>query len=57
MELDEGDAVVLPRDLDPGDVAVEAEQAEERPARRDGRREVAHHQHSVGRRRDTQYGL
>ena len=48
MELDEGDAVVLPRDLDPGDVAVEAEQAVQRPARRDGRRDVAHHQNSVG---------
>ena len=47
VELHEGDAIVLPRDLDPGDVAVEAEQAVQRPARRDGRREVAHHQHSV----------
>ena len=46
MELDEGDGRALPRDLDPGDVAVEAEEAVQRPARRDGRRDVAHHQDS-----------
>ena len=53
MELDEGDGRALPRDLDPGDVAVEAEQAVQRPARREDRWDVAHHQDSVGEEEGT----
>ena len=54
VELDEGDVRLQARDLDPDDVAVDAEQVEQRLAGGDGGRDVADDQNSGGESQEAQ---